>query len=152
MCAWKIPGKEKSEQRDPFEKPDEVALMPVDQRPPMARVEDFMAEPKPVKVRKTDAQKQESKKREERLRVASRNGTIIPLPDEPPPMTQRQHDAELLHAKGEMFKLEQEARVKGQNPKIKPPGACLNCSPGYRDANGTCTGWCMSPLTWGNQA
>ena len=76
MCAWKIPGKEKPEQHDPFEdqRDDDVVLMPVDQRPPMAKVEDFMREVKPVKVVKTEAQKTEARKREERLRVLSRNG------------------------------------------------------------------------------
>lgn len=148
MCAWKIPDSVKKYEDESVE---EVALMPVEERPPMARIEDFMREVKPVKVVKTEAQKTEARKREERLRVASRNGTIIPLPDEPT-LTQREYDSELREAKGEVLKLEAEARMKGQNPKIKPPGACLNCSPGYRDANGTCTGWCMSPLTWGNQA
>jgi hypothetical protein len=84
MCAWKIPGKEKPEQHDPFEdqRDDDVVLMPVDQRPPMAKVEDFMREVKPVKVVKTEAQKTEARKREERLRALSRNGTVIPPPDE----------------------------------------------------------------------
>jgi hypothetical protein len=145
--TWKIPDSVKTKKYED----ESVALMPVDQRPPMAKIEDFLREVKPVKVVKTEAQKTEARKREERLRVLSRNGTVIPPPDEPT-ITQRQYDSELREAKGEVLKLEAEARMKGHNPKIKPPGACLNCSPGYRDANGSCTGWCMSPLTWNNQA
>jgi hypothetical protein len=32
----------------------------------------------------------------------------------------------------------------------KPPGACLNCTPGRRDVNGSCSGWCQSPSTFNN--
>lgn len=140
--GWKIPDSVKDEQAKHVGQADDFVPMPVDQRPPMLKYAETIATPvKQAPVKNKTGPKQ----REERLRIASRNGTIIPPPDEPPPaMTQRQHDAELLHAKGEMFKLEQEARVKrGDRPIVR---GCTTCDPSRRLHGPDCVGHCE--LSW----
>lgn len=84
---------------------------------------------------------------EERIRIESNGGTQIPRSDPDFGIhTQQDYSIWRQHVEAEKLKLAEQSGVSLQ----KPANACRNCRPGHRDANGTCTGWCCSPYTWGN--
>jgi hypothetical protein len=108
----------------------------------MATIEEFNGRAKTTAGE--SKQNGEAQKREERLRIASRNGTVIPRPDDPPRITQRQYDDALIHAKCEMLTLENEARAKhGDRPIVR---GCTTCDPTRRQNGPDCVGACE--LKW----
>jgi hypothetical protein len=173
MCPWVIPKsndappelektetpsekaqREAEEQSEPFDGPKMMSYEEITLLYPNSRSQPSTNLPPPVSALPVSAVRpartEIDKDREERIRWASNGGTRIPTPREcgieEPGLTQEEYDRQKKQLDSERLKIAAESGVSLQ----KPPHACINCRPGKRDADGSCSGWCMSPYTWGN--